>query len=461
MTATDAERCIERAAAAQPEARATLPAEREASLLRLASLIEARTDEFAAQIAAEAGKPITEARGEVAYSLGFFRWFAGEARRAYGHTIPTTHSDRRLWTTRHPVGVCALIAPWNFPLAMLARKLAPAMAAGCASVLKPAEDTPLTAVMLAEAAWESGFPAEAVQLVTCGRDNVAAVGEALATSPEVRKVSFTGSTPVGKQLAEWASGTVKRVSLELGGNAPLIVFDDADLDKAAAAVVASRFRNTGQTCVCANRILVQDGVHDDFVERLLALTAELRQGDASSDAVSLGPLINPRAVEKASSFLSDAVERGASVRLGGQGAIAAPQQPRRVADAATAGAPCDGTSFFDPVVLTGATPGMLCVDEESFAPIAPVVRFGDEAEAVALANSGTAGLAAYAFTRDLGRALRVSDALEYGMVGVNEGVISTEVAPFGGVKESGLGREGGAEGLAEYTEVKYVAVGGI
>ncbi|KAA0152970.1 hypothetical protein FNF29_03493 [Cafeteria roenbergensis] len=462
VTAAGARDAVRAAAAAQSAMAAMLPAEREAALLRLAAALEARSEELALTMAREAGKPLREARGEVAYSLGFFRWFAGEARRNYGRTIPTTHVDRRLWTIRQPVGLCALISPWNFPLAMLARKLAPAIAAGCASVMKPAEDTPLTALILAEEAARCGIPPDAASLLVCSRDDVAEVGEVLATDPAVKKLSFTGSTAVGKQLASWASGTVKRVSLELGGNAPAVVFRDADIGKAAAAIVASRFRNSGQTCVCTNRVLVDASVAGQLTDAMAELIDGLVIGDAADERTDVGPLVNERAAASAASFQQQALDAGARPVVGGRGRVSAAGGVRRVGDAPTAEFdPDDGTTFFEPVLLVGASPGMRCVAEESFAPILPVTTFDVEAEAVELANHASAGLAAYAFTRDLGRALRMSEALEFGMVGVNEAVISTEVAPFGGIKESGTGREGAAEGIDEYTEVKYVAVGGV
>jgi succinate-semialdehyde dehydrogenase / glutarate-semialdehyde dehydrogenase len=461
----DAQQMVARAVAEQERFKNMLAADRERALMAIHSLFKAHTEELAQLISAEAGKPLLEARGEVTYAAGYMRWFAGEARRAYGHTIPTTHPNRRLWTVAQPIGVSAMITPWNFPLAMAARKLAAAIAAGCVSIVKPAEDTPLTALRMQELILQAGLAEDVVQVLTCSRERVEEVCSVLTRSPDVRKVSFTGSSAVGKHIAEASASTVKRLSLELGGNAPVIVFDDADLRRAVDATVASRFRNAGQTCVCANRIYVHERVHDEFVAMLLNKISNLVIGPgqfyeplgSSFSAVDIGPLINQRAVDKANRLVHDAVERGGRLLIGGRQVRGL--TPRRVGSPDRDG-PVDasaGTAFFEPTLLVDVAPDSACVVEESFAPIAPVVKFSTEAQALQMANSSRSGLAGYVFTRDLGRALRVSEALEVGMVGVNEGVISTEVAPFGGIKESGFGKEGGAEGLSDYMVVKYVA----
>ena len=438
-TRADARRAIEGAAAAQ-DAWARTPAKTRAQLLRAwHDLIVAHVDDLAVILTAEQGKPLAEARGEILYGATFIEWYAEEAKRAYGEVIPSPAEHRRLLTLRKPVGVCAAITPWNFPMAMIARKAAPALAASCTMVVKPAPATPLSALAMGDLALRAGIPAGVLSIV-CGPAEE--VGHELATSPIVRKITFTGSTPVGRLLMRQASETVKRVSLELGGNAPFIVFDDADLDAAVEGAIASKFRNAGQTCVCANRVLVQDGIHDAFVERFAAATAALRVGHGFEEGVEQGPLIDERALAKVVDHIEDAVGQGASIATGGR-----PHER--------------GGTFFEPTVLTGATPRMRIAVEETFGPVAPVFRFETEEEAVALANATESGLAAYFYTRDLGRMWRVGEALEFGVVGVNTGIISYEGAPFGGVKQSGLGREGSRHGLDDYLEITYLCVDGL
>jgi succinate-semialdehyde dehydrogenase/glutarate-semialdehyde dehydrogenase len=388
----------------------------------------------------EQGKPLAEARGEVVYGASFVEWFAEEARRLYGDVIPAPSPDRRFLVIRQPVGVVAAITPWNFPVAMITRKCAPALAAGCPVVVKPSELTPLCALVLADLAHQAGMPPGVFNVITTTRS--AEVGRVLTASPTVRKLSFTGSTAVGKLLLRDCAQTVKKVSLELGGNAPFIVFDDADLDAAVAGAVASKYRNTGQTCVCANRLLVQDGIYDAFAERLATAVRELRVGSGLEEGVVQGPLINEAAVAKVERHIADALAQGASLVCGG-------------------GRHGLGGTFFQPTVLRDVDASMLVAKEETFGPVAPLFRFGTEEEAIALANDTTAGLAAYFYSRDIGRIWRVAEALEYGMVGINEGIISTEVAPFGGVKESGLGREGSRYGIDGFVEMKYLCMGGL
>jgi succinate-semialdehyde dehydrogenase/glutarate-semialdehyde dehydrogenase len=417
-----------------------LPAKQRSAVLRAwHDQIVANADDLAILLTSEQGKPLAEARGEILYGATFVEWYAEEAKRAYGEVIPSPAEGRRLLTLRRPVGVCAAITPWNFPMAMIARKAAPALAAGCTMVVKPAPSTPLSALAIGELALRAGLPAGVLSIV-CGPAEE--VGAELAESPLVRKITFTGSTPVGKLLMTQAAQTVKRVSLELGGNAPFIVFDDADVDEAVAGAIAAKFRNAGQTCVCANRILVQDGVHDAFVERLVAAAAALRVGNGFDEGSEQGPLIDARALAKVCEHIADAVEQGASVALGGREHAL-------------------GGTYFEPTVLTGVTPAMRIATEETFGPVAPVFRFGDEDEAVALANATESGLAAYFYTRDLRRMWRVGEALEFGVVGVNTGLISYEGAPFGGVKQSGIGREGSRHGLDDYLEITYLCVDGL
>ncbi len=420
--------------------RARTAKERAAVLHRWGQLVVDHTEDLARLMTAEQGKPLSEARGEVAYGASFLEWFGEEAKRADGRIIPSPWAHGRVLVLKQPIGVVAAITPWNFPIAMLTRKVGPALAAGCTVVAKPAEDTPLCALALAELGARAGLPPGVCNIVPTA--DPAAVGHELTTHPAVRKVSFTGSTEVGKLLMAQAASTVKKVGLELGGNAPFLVFDDADLDAAVAGALASKYRNGGQTCVCANRILVQDGVYEAFAERLVEAVRALRVGPGTDDGVAIGPLINEEGVVKVERLVADAVSAGAEVLVGGARHSL-------------------GGTFFEPTVLTGATVAMTIASEEIFGPVAPLYRFATEAEGVALANDTPYGLAAYFYARDLGRVMRVADALEYGMVGVNEGVISSEVVPFGGIKESGLGREGSHEGLEEFLESKYVMLGGL
>lgn len=438
MGAAEARRAVAAADAAWPAWRALTGKERGRKLRDWYDLMLEHLDDLGLMMTLEQGKPLAEAKGEIHYASWFVEWFAEEAKRAYGETIPSTFGDRRILVSKEPVGVAAAITPWNFPAAMITRKVAPALAAGCPIVVKPATATPFSALALAELAERAGFPKGVLNVITGGAQ---AIGGELTGNPTVRKLSFTGSTEIGKVLMAQCAGTVKKVSLELGGNAPLIVFDDADLDRAVAGAMASKYRNTGQTCVCANRILVQDGVYDDFAERFRAEVDKLEVGDGRGD-VQQGPLIDMAAVEKVEEHISDAVEKGAQVAAGGA---------RHAL----------GGRFFQPTVLTGVTGEMKIAHEETFGPVAPLFRFSDEAEAVEMANDTPYGLAAYFFSRDIGRCWRVAEALEYGMVGINEGILSTEVAPFGGVKESGIGREGARQGLEEFMETKYMLMGAI
>jgi succinate-semialdehyde dehydrogenase/glutarate-semialdehyde dehydrogenase len=433
-------RAIEAANRALPAWRAKTAKERGAILRKWYDLILAAADDLAVLMTAEQGKPLAEARGEVTYGASFIEWYAEEAKRVYGDVIPAPATGRRILATKDAIGVVAAITPWNFPNAMITRKCAPALAAGCTVVVKPGEDTPLSALALAELAARAGIPAGVFNVLPTA--DYVAVGSELTANPIVRKLSFTGSTEVGKLLMRQCADTVKKVSFELGGNAPFIVFDDADLDAAVAGAMASKYRNTGQTCVCANRILVQDGVYDAFAAKLAEAVKKLVVGPGLKGDTQQGPLINEQAVEKVERHIADAVAKGAKVMLGG----------RRHAL---------GGTFFEPTILTGVTPDMACAREETFGPVAPLFRFTTEDEAVRMANDTEFGLAAYFYTRDIGRCWRVSAALEYGIVGVNEGIISTEVAPFGGVKESGIGREGSKYGIEEYLEVKYVCMGGL
>lgn len=440
MGAAETRRAIDAANVAWPAWRAKSAKERAAVLRRWFELQVEHLQELARLMTAEQGKPLAEARGEVLYAASFVEWFAEEAKRVYGDLIPAPVNDRRLVVVKQPIGVVAAITPWNFPLAMITRKCAPALAAGCPVVVKPAELTPLSALALAALAEQAGVPPGIFNVITT--DRAAEVGGELTSNPVVRKLSFTGSTAVGKRLMEQCAGTVKKLSLELGGNAPFIVFDDADLDAAVAGAMASKYRNAGQTCVCANRLLVQDGVYDAFAEKLAAAVVELKVGPGDEDGVTQGPLISEAAVAKVEEHIDDALTRGARVVCGGR------RHER-------------GRTFFEPTVLADVTPAMRLSREETFGPVAPLFRFRDEAEAVAMANDTEFGLASYFYSRDIGRCWRVAEALEYGMVGINEGIISTEVAPFGGVKESGLGREGSRYGLDEFLEVKYLCMGGL
>jgi succinate-semialdehyde dehydrogenase/glutarate-semialdehyde dehydrogenase len=438
-TRDDARRAVEAAQRAFGPWRALTAKERAAILRRWYDLIVEHADDLAAILTAEQGKPLAEARGEVLYGAAFIEWYAEEGKRAYGETIPTNADGRRLLVLRQPVGVCAAITPWNFPMAMIPRKAGPALAAGCTMVLKPASETPLSALALAELAGRAGLPAGVFNVVH-GPPEV--IGAELVSNPLVRKLTFTGSTEVGKLLMAQCAETVKAVALELGGNAPVIVFDDADLDAAVAGTMATKFRNAGQTCVCANRVLVQSGIHDAFVERLAEATAALRVGNGFDPESEQGPLIDERAVEKVEAHIADALAGGAEVVTGG-------------------GRHELGGTFFEPTVLVGARAGMRIATEETFGPVAPVFRFDTEEEAVELANATESGLAAYLFSRDLGRVWRVGEALEFGVVGVNTGIVSYEGAPFGGVKQSGIGREGSAHALHEFLELKYLCIDGI
>lgn len=434
---TETQTAIAAAAAALPAWRAQTAKARAEILQRWFQLIVQHKDQLAELMVTEQGKVLSEANGEVAYAASFIEWFAEEGKRAYGKTIQATKSGNQILTFKEPVGVIAAITPWNFPLAMLTRKLGPALAAGCTAVIKPANETPLSAFALIVLAEQAGVPAGVINAVT---GDTAAIGETLMTSPLVRKVSFTGSTPVGKLLMRQAADTVKKLSLELGGNAPFIVFDDADLDAAVAGAMAAKFRNSGQTCVCVNRFYVQDGIYDRFVEKLADAARSLKVAPGMTPGAQQGPLIHLKAVEKVEAHVQDALKLGAKLVCGGE---------RHAL----------GGSFFQPTVLANATERMRLAQEETFGPLAACFRFSDEDDAISRANATPFGLAAYLYTRDLARAFRVTKALESGMVGVNEGIISTEVAPFGGVKESGLGREGADIGLDEYLETKYVNLG--
>ena len=437
LGAAETRRAIEAAGAAFPGWAATPARERAALLRRWHGLMLEHQEDLAALMTAEQGKPLAEARGEIAYGASFIEWFAEEGKRLYGEIIPPPQGDRRLVVLRQPVGVAAAITPWNFPSAMITRKAGPALAAGCTFVCKPAIQTPFSALALAELAARAGLPPGVFNIVT-GND-AQAIGEALTTHPLVRKMSFTGSTAVGKKLMAQCAGTVKKISLELGGNAPFLVFDDADVDAAVRGAVTSKYRNSGQTCICANRLLVQSGIHDAFTGKLAEAVARLRVGDGLAGPTDQGPLIDERALAKVERHLADAVGKGARIVLGGK---------RHAL----------GGTFFEPTVVEGVTAQMLMAREEIFGPVAPVFRFETEQEAIRMANDTEFGLAAYLYTRDLSRSWRVAEALEYGMVGLNTGLISSEAAPFGGIKESGIGREGSRHGILEYTELKYLCI---
>ncbi len=440
LTPDDAKRAINAAHEAFP-AWAAKPAKERAHILRRwYDLITAETEALAQLMTAEQGKPLTESRGEVTYGASFIEWFAEEGKRAYGHTIPTTFASRRYLTIKQPIGVCAAITPWNFPIAMITRKVGCALAAGCTIVVKPSEETPLCALALAKLAQDAGVPAGVFNVITTL--DAAGVGKALTSDDRVRKLTFTGSTEVGKILYRQSADTIKKLTLELGGNAPLIIFDDADLQQAVAGTMASKFRNAGQTCVCANRILVQAGIFDKFVAALKEAAGKLVVAPGRDAKSTVGPLINADAIEKVKSLLSDAVSQGAKVEMGGK--------------------PDDhGALFFSPTIVTGVTTDMTIANEEIFGPVASLIRFETEADAIRIANDTPFGLAAYLFSQNVSRAWRVAEALEAGMVGVNEGVFSNEVAPFGGIKQSGLGREGADEGLNEYLETKMICLGGM
>jgi succinate-semialdehyde dehydrogenase/glutarate-semialdehyde dehydrogenase len=439
MGTAETRRAIAAAAAALPPWAARTAKERAVIMRRWFDLMLANQDDLAMLMTAEQGKPLAEAKGEVAYAASFIEWFAEEGKRLYGDIIPGHQADKRILVLRQPVGVVAAITPWNFPSAMITRKAGPALAAGCAMVCKPATQTPYSALALAELADRAGIPKGVFNVIT---GSSTAIGAEMTGNPTVRKVTFTGSTEVGKKLMVQCAGTVKKLSLELGGNAPFIVFDDADLDAAVQGAIASKYRNTGQTCVCANRLLVQAGVYGEFSSKLAAAVGKLRIGDGLKGVTEQGPLIDAKAVAKVEEHIADALRKGASVALGGK---------RHAL----------GGTFFEPTILTGVTTEMMIAREETFGPVAPLFKFHTEAEAIAMANDTEFGLAAYLYTRDLARSWRVSEAIEYGIVGLNTGIISTEVAPFGGVKESGTGREGSKYGILDYTELKYICVGGV
>ncbi len=439
MTGIETRRAIEAANAAWPAWRTMTAKARAAVLKAWHRLMLENQEDLARLMTREQGKALAESRGEILYAASFVEWFAEEGKRVYGDTIPSHNPDQRILVTRMPIGVCAAITPWNFPSAMITRKLAPALAAGCPVVLKPAEQTPYSALALAVLAERAGFPPGLVNVVTGMPERI---GAELTSNPVVRKLTFTGSTEVGRLLMAQCAPTLKKLSLELGGNAPFIVFDDADLDAAVAGAMASKYRNSGQTCVCANRLLVQDGVYDAFAEKLAAAMEGLRVGSGLDEGVNQGPLIDEAAVVKVEEHVADAVSKGARLLVGGH---------RHAL----------GGTFFEPTLLADVRPDMRICHEETFGPVAPLFRFADEAEALELANDTEYGLAAYFYSRDLGRAWRVSEGLEYGIVGVNTGIISTENAPFGGVKASGIGREGSKYGIEEFLEVKYVCMGGI
>ncbi|HMK15070.1 MAG TPA: NADP-dependent succinate-semialdehyde dehydrogenase [Burkholderiales bacterium] len=439
MGAAEARRAIEAAHAAWPAWRAKTAKERALILRRWFDLVMANQQDLAMLMTAEQGKPLAEAKGEIAYAASFIEWFAEEGKRVYGDTIPQHHSDKRLMVIKEPVGVCAAITPWNFPAAMITRKAGPALAAGCVMVLKPAEQTPYSALALAVLAEEAGIPKGVFNVVT---GDAPEIGGEMTANPLVRKLTFTGSTEVGKLLMRQCADTVKKISLELGGNAPFIVFDDADLDAAVEGAIASKYRNTGQTCVCANRILVQDGVYDAFAATLVAKVKAFKVGNGMEQGVTQGPLIDGQALKKVESHIADAVAKGAEVLLGGK---------RHAL----------GGTFFEPTVLKDVTTDMLLAHQETFGPVAPLFRFKTEQDAVRIANDTEYGLAGYFYSRDIGRIWRVAEALECGMVGVNTGIISNEVTPFGGVKQSGFGREGSKYGIEEFVQVKYLCLGGI
>ena len=430
---------IEAANAAYPGWRAKTAKERAAILRKWHDLMLENSDDLAAIMTTEQGKPITESRGEVVYSAAFIEWFAEEGKRIYGDIIPQHAPGKRIVVTKEPVGVVVSITPWNFPSAMITRKVAPALAAGCTVVAKPASQTPFSATALAELAERAGMPAGVFNVVT---GNASEIGAEMTSNPIVRKLSFTGSTETGKYLMRQCAGTVKKVSLELGGNAPFIVFDDADLDAAIVGAMASKYRNAGQTCVCAQRLLIQDGVYEEFSGRLAEAASAMKVGDGFEDGVEQGPLIDMNAVEKVEDHIADAVSKGAEIMVGGK---------RHEL----------GGTFFQPTVLTNVDTQMKMAHEETFGPVAPLFRFATEQDAIEIANDTEFGLAAYFYTRDIGRVWRVAEGLEYGIVGVNEGIISTEVAPFGGMKESGIGREGSKYGIDEFVEVKYILMGGL
>lgn len=442
MDAVDTEKAIAAAKAVFPAWSKLTAKERGKFLLKWHSLIMDNLDALALLLTREQGKPFAESKAEIISGAGAVEWMAAEGRRIYGETIPSHKADARIMVIKQPVGIVGAITPWNFPNGMIARKVAPALAAGCTIVLKPSEDAPLSALALAALAEEAGLPPGVFNVVTGTRESAAVIGKILSTHPDVRKISFTGSTAVGKILARQAADTVKRVSLELGGNAPFIVFESADLDRAVEGAIASKFRNAGQTCICANRIYVQDGIYDSFAEKLAARVKKMKIGNGAEEGVEIGPLINARGLEKVKAHVADALEKGAQLVCGGTTHAA-------------------GALFYEPTILKNMTPAMLLKAEETFGPVAGLFRFRDEAGVIAQANDTRYGLAAYFYSRDLGECFRVAEALECGMVGINEPLLATESAPFGGVKESGLGRENSRYGIEEYLDIKYILVGGI
>jgi succinate-semialdehyde dehydrogenase/glutarate-semialdehyde dehydrogenase len=440
LGAVDAQAAIAAADKAWPAWRGKTAKERAAIMMKWFALLHQHADDLARIMTAEQGKPLAEAKGEVVYGASFIEWFAEEAKRIYGETIPTTDSGKRYLVVKQPIGVCAAITPWNFPIAMITRKVAPALAAGCPVVIKPAEQTPLSALACAELAQRAGMPPGVLNIVTADAAGSIEVGKVLCTSDTVRHLSFTGSTEVGRILMQQCAPTIKKVSLELGGNAPFIVFDDADLASAVEGAMVSKYRNAGQTCVCANRLYAQDSIYDAFVAKLAERSQSIKVGSGFEAGVTQGPLIDDQAIAKVERHVADALAKGARVVVGGS----------RI-----------GERFYTPTVLADVTPQMLCAKEETFGPVAPVFRFKTEAEAIALANATEFGLASYFYSRDVGRIFRVAEALEYGMVGINTGLISTAEVPFGGVKQSGLGREGSHHGIDDYVEVKYLCLGDI
>jgi succinate-semialdehyde dehydrogenase/glutarate-semialdehyde dehydrogenase len=444
LGAAETEAAIAAANAAWPAWRSKTAKERAAILQRWNTLLIQNAEDLGRIMTAEQGKPLPEAKGEVVYGASFVEWFAEEAKRVYGETIPTTDGNKRFLVLKQPIGVCAAITPWNFPIAMITRKVAPALAAGCPVIIKPAEQTPLSALACAELALRAGMPPGVLNIVTGDADSSIAIGKVLCDSDVVRHLSFTGSTEVGRILMKQCAPTIKKLGLELGGNAPFIVFDDADIDSAVEGAMVSKYRNAGQTCVCANRLYVQDAVYDQFVEKLAAKAGAIKVGNGFEPGVTQGPLIDEQALTKVESHVADAVSKGATVVVGGS-RLAGPL----------------GERFYTPTVLANVTSDMLCAREETFGPVAPVFRFKTEAEVIEMANATEFGLASYFFSRDIGRIFRVGEALEYGMVGINTGLISVAEVPFGGVKQSGLGREGSHHGIDDYIELKYLCLGDI
>ncbi len=420
--------------------RAKTAKERAAVMMKWFALLHQHADDLARIMTAEQGKPLAEARGEVVYGASFIEWFAEEAKRIYGETIPTTDNNKRYIVIKQPIGVCAAITPWNFPIAMITRKVAPALAAGCTVVIKPAEATPLSALAVAELAQRAGMPAGVLNIITADAEQSVEIGKVLCSSDVVRHLSFTGSTEVGRILARQCAPTIKKISLELGGNAPFIVFDDADIDSAIEGAMVSKYRNAGQTCVCANRFYVQAGVYDQFVEKLASRAGAIKVGNGFEAGIHQGPMIDDQAISKVEAHVADALAKGARLVVGGSKI---------------------GERFYTPTVLADVTSEMLCAKEETFGPVAPVFKFETEAEVIALANATEFGLASYFYSRDIGRVFRVGEALDYGMVGINTGLISTAEVPFGGVKQSGLGREGAHQGMDDYVEIKYLCLGDI